>query len=425
MNDLLALLTDKRFMPHGHCYLWRPDLLWTNVIADSLITLSYVSIPFTLIYFINKRKDVPFDWMLTAFGVFILACGTSHVMEILTIWQPYYWLSALVKVITAIASVITAILLIRLVPAALKIPSPRQLAKVNDELREAQAELVTTARRAGMAEIATNVLHNVGNVLNSVNVSAQVLFDKVHTSKGPGVAKVVQLMKEHPDDLGDFISSDPKGRALPDYLGKLADALATEQQAMIAELTQLSRRIDHIKDIVATQQSYAGYSSVLEPGLLRELVEDVVRISGVSLVRHKVTLVQELNDIPMMSLDKHKVLQILVNLINNAKQALVSVTDRASHITLRLKAVDDTRVRIEVEDNGEGISAENLTRVFEHGFTTRPDGHGFGLHSCILAAHEMGGDLTVQSAGPGEGALFALELPITLVPGQSQKAATR
>ncbi|WP_434570950.1 hypothetical protein [Pseudomonas sp. Z3-8] len=91
MDDLLALLTDKRFMPHGHCYLWRPDLLWTNVIADSLITLSYVSIPFTLIYFINKRKDVPFDWMLTAFGVFILACGTSHVMEILTIWQPYYW----------------------------------------------------------------------------------------------------------------------------------------------------------------------------------------------------------------------------------------------------------------------------------------------------------------------------------------------
>ncbi|WP_434673102.1 sensor histidine kinase [Pseudomonas sp. R1-15] len=421
----MALLTDKRFMPHGHCYLWRPDLLWTNVIADSLITLSYVSIPFTLIYFINKRKDVPFDWMLTAFGVFILACGTSHVMEILTIWQPYYWLSALVKVITAIASVITAILLIRLVPAALKIPSPRQLAKVNDELREAQAELVTTARRAGMAEIATNVLHNVGNVLNSVNVSAQVLFDKVQTSKGPGVAKVVQLLKEHPDDLGDFISSDPKGRALPDYLGKLADALATEQQAMIAELTQLSRRVDHIKDIVATQQSYAGYSSVLEPGLLRELVEDVVRISGVSLVRHKVTLVQELNDIPMMSLDKHKVLQILVNLINNAKQALVSVTDRPSHITLRLKAVDDTRVRIEVEDNGEGISAENLTRVFEHGFTTRPDGHGFGLHSCILAAHEMGGDLTVQSAGPGKGALFALELPITPVLGQSQKTATR
>lgn len=423
MNDLLALLTDKRFMPHGHCYMWRPDLLWTNVIADGLITLSYVTIPFTLLYFIHKRKDVPFDWMLAAFGVFILACGTSHVMEILTIWQPYYWLSALVKVITAIASVITAILLIRLVPAALKIPSPRQLAKVNDELREAQAELVTTARRAGMAEIATNVLHNVGNVLNSVNVSAQVLYEKVHTSKGPGVAKVVQLMKEHPDDLGDFISSDPKGRALPDYLDKLADALAIEQQAMIAELAQLTRRIDHIKEIVATQQSYAGNSSVLEPGSLRELVEDVVRICDVSLSRHHIKLVKEFSDAPQMPLDKHRVLQILVNLINNAKQALDAGTNRPPQIILRLKIVDDRRVRVEVEDNGEGISQDNLARVFEHGFTTRVDGHGFGLHSCILAAHEMGGDLTAQSAGPGKGALFILELPLAVAMGQSQRAA--
>ncbi|QTH14120.1 histidine kinase [Pseudomonas corrugata] len=423
MNDLLALLTDNRFMPHGHCYLWRPDLLWTNVIADGLITFSYITIPFTLIYFIHKRKDVPFDWMLAAFGVFILACGTSHVMEILTIWQPYYWLSALVKVITAIASVITAVLLIRLVPAALKIPSPQQMARVNDELREAQAELVTTARRAGMAEIATNVLHNVGNVLNSVNVSAQVLYDKVHTSKGQGVAKVVQLMKEHSDNLGDFFSSNPKGRALPDYLGKLAESLAVEQQSMINELAQLTRSIDHIKEIVATQQSYAGNSSVLEAGSLRELIEDVVRICHASLARHQVTLVKELNDVPTMALDKHKVLQILINLINNAKQALDPVTDRPSRITLRLKAIDDKRVRIEVEDNGEGIAMDNLPRLFEHGFTTRVDGHGFGLHSCILATHEMGGELTVQSAGPGQGALFALELPIALDQGQSLQAA--
>ena len=424
MNDLLALLTDKRFMPHGHCYMWRPDLLWTNVIADSLITLSYISIPFTLIYFINKRKDVPFDWMIAAFGVFILACGTSHIMEILTIWHPYYWLSALVKVITAIASVITAILLIRLIPAALKIPSPQQLARVNDELREAQAELVTTARRAGMAEIATNVLHNVGNVLNSVNVSAQVLYEKVHTSKGPGVAKVAQLMKEHPDDLGDFISSDPKGRALPDYLDKLADALAIEQQVMIAELAQLTRRIDHIKEIVATQQSYAGNASVLESGSLRELVEDVVRICDVSLARHHITLIKEFSDVPQMPLDKHRVLQILVNLINNAKQALEAGANRSPQIILRLRVIDDGRVRVEVEDNGEGIAQDNLARVFEHGFTTRVDGHGFGLHSCILAAHELGGDLTVRSAGPGRGALFILELPLSLTPDQAQRVAS-
>lgn len=410
---MFEFLTDNRFMPHGHCYFWRPDLLWANVLSDSLITLSYISIPLALIYFIRKRKDMPFDWMFVAFGVFILACGATHVMEIITIWYPYYWIAAMLKVITASASVLTAIMLVRLIPVALKIPSPRQLAQVNDELRAAQAELVTTARQAGMAEIATNVLHNVGNVLNSVNVSAQVLRDKVRTSKGQGVAKVVQLLNEHTHDMGEFMGNDPKGRMLPDYLGKLAEALAAEQQSMLDELALLTKSIDHIKDIVATQQSYAGTSSLMEPVLLRDLIEDVVRICDVSLARHTISLVKDFNDVPPIDLDKHKVLQILVNLINNAKQALEPVNDRPSEIILRLESANKGQVRIVVQDNGEGISAQNLARVFEHGFTTRASGHGFGLHSCILAAHGMGGDLIAQSEGQGKGATFILVLPIT------------
>ena len=412
MNDLLNLLTSKNYMPHGHCYLWQPDLLWTNVLADGLITLCYITIPFTLIYFIRKRQDLPFDWMFVAFGVFILACGASHVMEIVTIWLPYYWITALVKVITAAASVVTAILLVRLVPAALKIPSPQQLARVNDELHAAQAELMITARRAGMAEIATNVLHNVGNVLNSVNVSAQVLRDKVRASKGQGVSRVAQLLNEHAHDLGGFMGNDPKGQMLPGYLDKLAEALAAEQQSMLDELALLTKSIDHIKDIVATQQSYAGASSMLEPVVMRDLIEDVVRICDVSLARHQVTLIKEFNDVPVVSVDKHKVLQILVNLINNAKQALEPVGDRTNEIVLRL-GVDNNRVRIDVQDNGEGIPEGNLARVFEHGFTTRATGHGFGLHSCILAAHEMGGELTARSDGADKGATFTLEFPIT------------
>lgn len=410
---MFEFLTDNRFMPHGHCYFWRPDLLWANVLSDSLITLSYISIPLALIYFIRKRKDMPFDWMFVAFGVFILACGATHVMEIITIWYPYYWIAAMLKVITASASVLTAIMLVRLIPVALKIPSPKQLAQVNDELRAAQAELVTTARQAGMAEIATNVLHNVGNVLNSVNVSAQVLRDKVRTSKGQGVAKVVQLLSEHTHDMGEFMGNDPKGRMLPDYLGKLAEALAAEQQSMLDELALLTKSIDHIKDIVATQQSYAGTSSLIEPVLLRDLIEDVVRICDVSLARHTISLVKDFNDVPPIDLDKHKVLQILVNLINNAKQALEPVNDRPSQIILRLESAGNEQVRIVVQDNGEGIAPENLTRVFEHGFTTRASGHGFGLHSCILAAHGMGGDLIAQSEGQGKGATFILVLPLT------------
>ncbi|MCO8162373.1 HAMP domain-containing histidine kinase [Pseudomonas sp. 21LCFQ010] len=412
MNDLFNMLTDDRFMPHGHCYFWRPDLLWANVLSDSLITLSYISIPFALLYFIRKRKDIPFDWIFVCFGVFILACGATHVMEIITIWYPYYWISAFIKVITATASLLTAIMLIKLIPLALKIPSPSQLAKVNEELRATQAELIATARQAGMAEIATNVLHNVGNVLNSVNVSAQVLREKIRGSKGQGVSKVVQLLNEHTHDLGDFMSNDPKGQMLPGYLNKLAEAMEAEQQSLLDELALLTKSIDHIKDIVATQQSYAGSSSFMEPVQLRDLIEDVVRICDVSLARHTITLVKDFRDVPEINLDKHKVLQILVNLINNAKQALEPVKDHPSQIVLRMEA-DEAEIRIEVADNGEGIREENLARVFEHGFTTRASGHGFGLHSCVLAARDMGGSLTARSEGQGKGASFTLALPIT------------
>lgn len=282
------------------------------------------------------------------------------------------------------------------------------------ELREAQAELVTTARQAGMAEIATNVLHNVGNVLNSVNVSAGLVSNRVRASKAQGLGKVVQLMNEHADDLGEFLTMDQKGKMLPGYLSKLAEVVTAEQQGIIEELAQLTKSVDHIKDIVATQQSYAGASSVFEQCQIGALVEDAVRMSAGSLSRHQVTVLKEFADVPPLPLDKHRVLQILINLISNAKQAMDGVPERQHQITLRLHRTPERTVRIQVADNGEGIAPENLTRIFAHGFTTRKDGHGFGLHSCVLAAREMGGSLNAHSEGPGQGATFTLELPIKL-----------
>lgn len=408
----MQLLRDERFMPHGHCYLWLPELLWTNVVSDTLIALAYMTIPVTLVYIMRKRRDLPFDWMFAAFGVFILACGSTHLLDIWTIWQPHYWLLAGVKALTAVASVVTAVLLIKLVPAALRIPSPSQLEKVNAELRGAQTELVATARRAGMAEVATNVLHNVGNVLNSVNVSAALLVQQVRASKGPGLDKVAQLLQQNRADLGHFFSHDDKGKLLPDYLEKLAQGMAAERQRMLDELANLSKSIDHIKDIVATQQAYAGPSGVVEPVELAELLEDAMRMSGDSLSRHQVKVVREFGAVPPVLLDKHQVLQILLNLIGNAKHAMPGAPDQEHLITLRLTEAGDGAVQVQVSDNGEGIAAENLSRIFAHGFTTRVGGHGFGLHSCALAARGMGGTLSVHSAGAGRGATFTLELPV-------------
>src|SRR6204780_5651783 len=124
MGFLKAFLSSNDYMAHGYCYLWNAGLVWLHVISDSLIALSYLSIPVTLVYFIRKRRDLPFNWMFVSFGIFILACGATHAMEVWTLWHATYWLSGAVKAITALASVPTAILLVRLIPQALKIPSP-------------------------------------------------------------------------------------------------------------------------------------------------------------------------------------------------------------------------------------------------------------------------------------------------------------
>jgi signal transduction histidine kinase len=283
------------------------------------------------------------------------------------------------------------------------------------ELHEAQSELVTTARKAGMAEIANNVLHNVGNVLNSVNVSADLICGRMRDSKAQGLARAVQLINEHATDLPDFLTRDERGKALPGYLNKLVAALAEEKQSITDELGSLTRGIGHIKAIVATQQSYSGATSLIEPVQIEDLMDDALSINAASMARHQITVIKEFADVPLLLLDKHLVLQILTNLIGNAKHAMNGVSDRSHQITLRVNIAeppDEPRLTIRVEDNGEGIEPENLARLFAHGFTTRKNGHGFGLHSCALAAKEMNGTMTAHSDGSGRGAAFTLELPV-------------
>ena len=180
------------------------------------------------------------------------------------------------------------------------------------ELKNAQSELLDAARQAGMAEIATNVLHNVGNVLNSVNISSDLISRKLRSSKAQGLGKAMQLINEHPDDLGHFLSEDPKGKLLPGYLNQLVGAIAQEQQEMVDELNQMNKSVDHIKDIVATQQSYAGANSMTEPLFINELPEDALRMNAGALTRHHVTVVKEYAEVPQVMGDKHRLLLILI-----------------------------------------------------------------------------------------------------------------
>jgi len=279
------------------------------------------------------------------------------------------------------------------------------------QLRGAQAQLVDSARQAGMAEIATNVLHNVGNVLNSVNVSANLVCQKVRASKSAGLGKAVALMHANADNLGDFLTVDARGKALPAYLDKLSTTLATERDSIDEELGRLTGGVAHIKEIVNAQQSLAHVSGVIEQVNINDLMEDALRMAGV-LGGDDVTVVRDFPAAQFVPMDRHRTLLILLNLIRNAADAMGNNLDRPRQLSLGVEVTPGRAVKVTVGDNGMGIPAENLTRIFVHGFTTRPEGHGFGLHSSALAAKEMGGSLTVHSDGTGTGAAFVLELPL-------------
>jgi len=279
-----------------------------------------------------------------------------------------------------------------------------------EKLEELHRQLLETSRQAGMAEVATGVLHNVGNVLNSVNVSATLVADHVRHSKVGNVAKLATLVAQNRARLADFVTNDPRGKMIPDYLGTLAEMLNEEHKTVLLELDQLRKNIEHIKEVVSMQQAYARTSGVIETVSLPDLIEDALRINAGSLVRHDVQATRDYQARPAVTTDKHKVMQILINLVRNAKYACDESGRTDKKILVRTTA-DERRVHIAIVDNGVGIAPENVTRIFNHGFTTRKGGHGFGLHSGAIAAKELGGDLTARSDGPGCGATFVLTLP--------------
>jgi ligand-binding sensor domain-containing protein/signal transduction histidine kinase len=279
------------------------------------------------------------------------------------------------------------------------------------EVERVHRLLVDASRQAGQAEVASSVLHNVGNVLNSVNTSASIITDQVRDSKAADVSQVAELLIEHQNDLAEFLVRQGRGEPMTNYLKALGQRLVSEQAIMLKELQELVRNIDHIKEIVAMQQSYAQVSGVMEKQSIPALVEDALRLHAAALARHKVQVVRQFGPVPEVLVDKHKILQILVNLISNAKYALSESAATERLLALGVKIDENNLVRISVADNGVGILEENLDRIFSLGFTTRQNGHGLGLHSGFFAAREMGGTLLVHSDGPGKGATFTLVFP--------------
>ncbi len=284
--------------------------------------------------------------------------------------------------------------------------------ETQNKLEETHKQLLEVSRQAGMAEVATGVLHNVGNVLNSVRVSASVVCDRLRKSEVGDVHRAAAMLQGQNGQLGPFLTNDPKGKLIPEFLAKASKLLVTERDELITEMAAVGEHIEHIKEIVAMQQTYAKVFGVLEPVTPVSLVQDAVRMNAAAFERHGVQVIQEFEEgVPTAMVDRHKVLQILINLMRNAKYAMDQQAPAEKRLEILVRRTASGNAAITVRDNGVGIAPENLTRIFGHGFTTKKDGHGFGLHSGALAAKEMNGSLVVHSDGVGRGAAFTLELP--------------
>lgn len=279
------------------------------------------------------------------------------------------------------------------------------------ELAKLNKQLIDASRQAGMAEVANSVLHNVGNVLNSVNVSATVVADRLRHSALADLPVAVQMLRDQEGNLPTFLTTDPRGRQLPGFFSLLSDAWVAEQASLLKETETLVGHVRHIKEVVKRQQALSGLSGMAEAASVSQIINDAIAINASALEKSGVLLHRELASLPLLILDTVKLEQIVVNLIRNAQEAMVEAGVQKPELWVRSSCRSEGELWIEVQDNGMGIPPELMPRLFTHGFTTKKTGHGFGLHASFIAAREMGGILKAESEGKGRGARFTIVLP--------------
>ncbi|USX24934.1 ATP-binding protein [Oxalobacteraceae bacterium OTU3CINTB1] len=404
MEMLNNWFSSQGFMPHGHCFLWIPSILWTSVVADALIALAYLTIPITLIYFIRRRSDMPFNWMFIAFGVFILACGSTHLAEIWVVWRPDYVPLVILKAITAVASVVTAIALVRLVPVALLIPSPAQLAAVNAELLQANKDLRAAMERAEVANRAKSAFlaamsHELRTPLNAILGYTQILRRDKHLS---------------PTQQAGLGTIHQGGHHL---------------LALINDVLDLSR-------VEAGKMEF--HPKPVRLGELLTVVADIMRVRAEQ--RHLHFELELVGGLPMaVSVDETRLRQVLLNLLGNAVKftdhgavrlrvspapvrapvAVVAAASGPAGIAAVAEVTATAHLRFEVLDEGVGIDASLLDSIFapfeQVGDTARrAGGTGLGLAISRQLVRQMGGDVKVESM-PGRGSRFWFDVPMPVV----------
>ncbi len=288
--------------------------------------------------------------------------------------------------------------------------------KMVENLDISRRKVQDVAHRAGMAEIASEVLHNVGNAVNSANCSVEMLDERIAKSKLGGLTQATGLLRQQAPRAAEFFGKDARGLKLIDYLSNLNDILLREQTDTQTEIARLKETVRHIRDAIATQQTFAGRSNFRQDVALEKLVDEVLQINQEFIRSSEIQVQVNLPPLPEVQLNKSKMTQVLVNLVRNAVQSMAGKPSNERTLAIVARRVDEDGIEIDISDTGVGFNEEVRSKLFTHGFTTKLDGNGFGLHYCANAIREVGGQITAHSLGVGQGATFRIRVPNVVPP---------
>ena len=267
------------------------------------------------------------------------------------------------------------------------------------------------AYQAAVGEVATGVLHNIGNLLNSVNIGTQHLFEIVDDTKIPKLLRANELFKKNFHCIQDYVNNDPGGKHLLSFYENVSEFLAQDQNMIKEELLELKKYMALIKDLIETQQDYARRGKGRAKLLLPKLIDRALRVENAALKKDHITVLKDYKDDGLIFARTSKVLHIFLNLFKNARESMVARDAKDRNLFVSVSRAEDHSLEVRVRDNGVGIAPEHLTSLFDYGFSTKQDGHGFGMFSCLQSMEELGGSIEAFSDGPSRGAEFKLVFP--------------
>jgi len=430
MLSFLDTLRSSTFMPHGMCYLWQPSLIGLHAASDTTIALAYALIPITLVYFVRKRQDLPFNWMFLMFGLFIFGCGTTHVMEVWTIWHSNYWLAGFIKLFTAGASVVTAGMLVWLIPTALALPSPDQLRATNVELaREIAARKRTEeALEQSRADLEVRVHQRTAELADALlDLRAEMDRRQRAEHERQEAEKALRLAQGELAHVVRVTTMGELAGSIAHEVNQPLTAVVTNANACLRwmaasppnlseardSVTRIVRDADRASEVIRRIRGLLKKAPPrVAPQDLNELIREVVLLLQTSLERNHVEAVLDLTPVaPPVVGDRVQLQQVMLNLVMNGVEAMTHVTDRPRSLVVSSTVTESGQVEARVTDAGTGVAAPDLARLFDPFFTTKPTGMGLGLSVSRSIVEGHGGRLWASN-NTGSGATFHFTLPV-------------